>query len=127
MKKKIIVLTPTLIIIGAIMSTVTSAEIYRHVDKSSGQVTYSNTRIIGAKKVHLNRTLAKAKMSAPRNFPKVARKVQRKRDLKRRNILEDELATEKRLLSNAKQSLKRDDVSLHMRNITALKKELMNL
>ena len=58
MKKKITALTPTLIIIGAIMSTATSAEIYRHVDKS-GQVTYSNTRIIGAKKVHLNRTLAK--------------------------------------------------------------------
>ena len=60
MKTKIIVLIPTLITIGAIMSTVTSAEIYRHVDKS-GQVTYSNTRIIGAKKVHLNRTLARAK------------------------------------------------------------------
>jgi hypothetical protein len=126
MKTKIIVLIPTLTIIGAIMSTVASAEIYRHVDKN-GQVTYSNTRIIGAKKVHLNRTLAKAKMSMPRNFPKVARTVQRKRDLKRRNILEDELATEKRLLSNAKQSLKKDDVSLHMRNIIALKKELMNL
>ena len=66
-------------------------------------------------------------MATPKNFPKVDSRIQRKRDLKRRNILEDELAAEKKLLSNAKQTLKKDDVSLHMRNIIALKKELMNL
>ena len=66
-------------------------------------------------------------MATPKNFPKVASRVQMKRDLKRRNILEDELATEKKLLSKAKQTLRKDDVSLHMRNIIALKKELMSL
>ncbi len=126
MKTKILVFIPVLMTIGTIITTVTSAEIFRHVDKN-GQVTYSNTRINGAKKVHLNRTLAKAKIATPKNFPKVDSRIQRKRDLKRRNILEDELAAEKKLLSNAKQTLKKDDVSLHMRNIIALKKELMNL
>jgi hypothetical protein len=108
------------------LTTVTSAEIYRHVDKN-GQITYSNTRMNGAKKVLPKRTLAKAKIATPKHFPKVASRVQRKRDLKRRNILEDELTAEKKLMSNAKQTLRKDDVSLHMRNIIALKKELMNI
>jgi len=126
MKTRILVLIPVLMTIGTVMATVTSAEIYRHVDKY-GQITYSNTRMKGARKVHLDRTLAKAKMATHKNFPKVDSRIQRKRDLKRRNILEGELAAEKKLLSNAKQTLKKDDVSLHMRNIIALKKELMNL
>ncbi|TDI82250.1 MAG: DUF4124 domain-containing protein [Betaproteobacteria bacterium] len=126
MRTRILVVIPALMIIGTVMVTVTSAEIYRHVDKN-GQVTYTNTRMKGAKKVHLDRTLAKAKMATPKNFPRVDSKVQRKRDLKRRDILEDELATEKKLLSNAKQTLKRNDALLHKRNIIALKKELMNL
>ena len=126
MKTRILVSIPVLMTIVTIMTTVTSAEIYRHVDKN-GQITYSNTRMSGAKKVLPKQTLAKAKMATPKHFPKVASRVQRKRDLKRRNILENELTTEKKLLSNAKQALRKDDVSLHMRNIIALKKELMNI
>ena len=126
MKTRILVSIPVLMTIGTILTTVTSAEIYRHVDKN-GQITYSNTRMSGAKKVLPKQTLAKAKMATPKHFPKVASRVQRKRDLKRRNILENELTTEKKLLSNAKQALRKDDVSLHMRNIIALKKELMNI
>ena len=126
MRTRILVSIPVLMTIGIIFTTVTSAEIYRHVDKN-GQITYSNTRMNGAKKVLPKRTLAKAKIATPKHFPKVASRVQRKRDLKRRNILEDELTAEKKLLSNAKQTLRKDDVSLHMRNIIALKKELMNI
>ena len=126
MKTRILVSIPVLMTIGIILTTVTSAEIYRHVDKN-GQITYSNTRMNGAKKVLPKRTLAKAKIATPKHFPKVASRVQRKRDLKRRNILEDELTAEKKLMSNAKQTLRKDDVSLHMRNIIALKKELMNI
>jgi len=126
MKTRILVSIPVLMTIGTILTTVTSAEIYRHVDKN-GQITYSNARMSGAKKVLPKQTLAKAKMATPKHFPKVASRVQRKRDLKRRNILENELTTEKKLLSNAKQALRKDDVSLHMRNIIALKKELMNI
>lgn len=126
MKKNFLVVFPVLMFIGIPMATVATAEIYRHVD-NNGQVTYTNTRIKGAKKVYLKRTLAKAKSSAPNSFPRVNRKVQKKRDLKRRNILRNELALEQKLLSNAKQTFKKDDVSLHRRNIIALKKELKNL
>ena len=126
MRTSILVSIPVLMTIGIILTTVTSAEIYRHVDKN-GQITYSNTRMNGAKKVLPKRTLAKAKIATPKHFPKVASRLQRKRDLKRRNILEDELTTEKKLMSSAKQTLRKDDVSLHMRNIIALKKELMNI
>ena len=126
MRTRILVSIPVLMTIGIILTTVTSAEIYRHVDKN-GQITYSNTRMNGAKKVLPKRTLAKAKIATSKHFPKVASRVQRKRDLKRRNILEDELTAEKKLMSNAKQTLRKDDVSLHMRNIIALKKELMNI
>ena len=126
MRKRFLVVISVLIFIGTSMTTVATAEIYRHVD-NSGQVTYTNSRLKGAEKVNFKRKLAKARTSAPKNFPRVHRKVQKKRDLKRRNILNDELATEEKLLFNAKQTLKKDDVLLHRRNIIALKKELKNL
>ena len=126
MRKRSLFIISVLILIGTSMTTVVTAEIYRHVD-NNGQVTYTNTRLKGAEKVYLKRKLAKAKVSAPKNFPRVHRRVQKKRDLKRRNILKNELATEKKLLFNAKQTFKKDDVSLHRRNIIALKKELKNL
>ncbi|MDH5551793.1 MAG: DUF4124 domain-containing protein, partial [Nitrosomonas sp.] len=86
-------------------------------------------------------------------YPKVSNEAQAKRDLKRRQILENELATEKKLFVNAKQSLinaqnnakvlkvNNNDTTqsltqaseeiknrklLHQRNITALRKELAN-
>ena len=126
MRKRFIAIIPVLMFIGTSMTTVATAEIYRHVD-NKGQVTYTNTRLKGAEKVYLDRKLAKAKTSAPKNFPRVNRKVQKKRDLKRRNILKSELATEQELLFNAKQTFKKVDVSLHRRNIIALKQELKNL
>jgi formylmethanofuran dehydrogenase subunit E len=126
MRKRFLVVISVLMLIGTSMTTVATGEIYRHVD-NSGQVTYTNTRLKGAEKVYLKRKLAKAKTSAAKNFPRVNRKVQKKRDLKRRNILNDELTAEKKLLFNAKQTFKKVDVSLHRRNIIALKKELKNL
>lgn len=126
MRIRFLVVIPVLMLIGTSMATVTSAEVYRHVDKN-GKVTYTNTHLNGAKKINLNGTLTKVKMATPKNFPRVNRKTQEKRNLKRLNILKDELATEEKLLSNAKQTLKKDDVSLHNRNILALKKELTSL
>lgn len=126
MRKRFLVVISVLMLIGTSVTTVATAEIYRHMD-NSGQVTYTNTRLKGAEKINLRRKLAKAKTSAPKNFPRVNRKVQKKRDLKRRNILKDELATEENFLFNAKKTFKKDDVSLHRRNIIALKKELKNL
>jgi len=127
MRKRFIAIIPVLMFIGTSMTTAATAEIYRHVD-NKGQVTYTNTSLKGAEKVYLDRKLAKAKTTtAPKNFPRVNRKIQKKRDLKRRNILKSELATEQKLLFNAKQTFKKDDVSLHRRNIIALKQELKNL
>ncbi len=98
MRKRFLFINSVLILIGTSMTTVATAEIYRHVD-NNGQVTYTNTRLKGAEKVYLKRKLAKAKVSTPKNFPRVHRKVQKKRDLKRRNILKHELATEKNFYS----------------------------
>jgi hypothetical protein len=66
---------------------------------------------------------ATAKKEAPataKNFPKVTKPQQKKRDLKRKGILEDELALENSLLEKASE----EDKELHLRNIKAIEKEL---
>ena len=88
----------------------------------------------------------------PSNFPKVAADTQKARDEVRRRILEDELAEELKLLSESKETLVeaevargdkdasklpakylermqqlRDSMSLHVKNIQALKIEIANL
>lgn len=152
---KISVIIPTLIIIG--MATTASAEIYKHVDKE-GRITYSNTPTKGAKRLYLDPAAAQPKpaVATPDGFPKVARKVQQQRDVKRREILAEELAAEEKSLSDARQALKKGEVShqafkaspaqsrhnvvnseeqmkklqeqvlLHENNILALKRELVN-
>jgi Domain of unknown function (DUF4124) len=93
---------------------------------------------------------ARVKPAAPVNFPKVDSETQKKRDQGRRQILEDELKTEETLLGDAKKALTegeatrlgnernyqkyldrvqalRDTVTLHEKNVDALKKELGNL
>lgn len=139
------------------MAATASAEIYKHVDKE-GRITYSNTPMNGAKKLYLDLSPSqpKPKVATPDGFPKVARKVQKQRDLKRHEILGEELAAEEKLLSDARQVLKqgesnpeilkirstqsrhnvvnyeeqmkklREQVLLHENNIVALKRELVN-
>jgi Domain of unknown function (DUF4124) len=90
---------------------------------------------------------AKLRPGAPANFPKVDSETQRKRDQGRKQILEDELKTEQKLLEDAKKALTegegtrlgnernyqkyldriqglRDTVGLHEKNVEAIKKEL---
>lgn len=90
------------------------AEIYKHVD-AEGRVTYSNVPIRGAVKLNLdplpqpgpraggggskNSSTAKA---TPAGFPKVDQDTQKQRDGKRREILEGELAAERKALDAAK-------------------------
>ncbi len=133
------------------------AEIYKHVD-DSGRVTYSNIPIKGAKKLNLDplpvvpATKPKAASAAPAGFPKVDADTQKKRDDLRHRILEDELASEERLLLEARQTLKdaeaarggkdavklpakylerlqqiKEGVTRHEKNIEALKIEIANL
>lgn len=138
------------------------AEIYKYVD-SEGHVTYSSTPMKGAKKLDLEplptvqsppRTRNEA---SPSNFPKVDASTQRSRDDARRKILADELATEEKLLEEARKNLKegedtpevykgkdgktyrnaakfeekvrnlQEQVTLHEKNIESLKSELSNL
>lgn len=95
---------------------------------------------------------SKTNTSAPRsNLPKVTSEQQKQRDAMRRQVLEEELATETRLLAEAKNALLvglaptsseeiknvqryqqrinrlKETVSLHERNVEALKKEVAKI
>ncbi len=146
MGEKELRLAAILVTLSVVSITEIYADIYKHVDKN-GRITYSNKAVSGANKLSANSPLS------TNNYPNVSHDAQAKRDLKRRRILENELATEKKLYVNAKQSLintqKNAKVSrnngnnsqenltqyskeinnrklLHERNITALRKELAN-
>lgn len=135
-----------------------NTEIYKHVD-NDGRITFSNKPIRGAKRLQPASASPKFKAGTAqdKNFPKVSNHTQKKRDTKRRQLLENELKNESRLLADAKQVLARTlknsgaikinttqsqydaikhenkikiiqkRVLLHERNITALKKELASL
>ena len=109
------------------------SEIYKHVDEQ-GRVTYSNVPMKGGTKLNLEplttmpATRAKASSTpTPSSFPKVDSDTQKKRDGTRRDILEDELAGEEKLLADSTKTQSKDEIALHERNIAALKKELANL
>ncbi len=137
------------------------ADIYKHVD-ADGHVTYSSTPTKGAKKLNLgplstSSPPARARNSSPADFPRVDHNTQRNRDDTRRKILEDELATEDKLLVGARHNLRageenlevsvgqdgmtyrnvakyeekikslRGQVMLHEKNIEALKTELSKI
>lgn len=142
------------------------AEIYKSVDKD-GHVTYSSSPIKGGKRIILEPSSTssssapasrqRSESSSPRDFPRVDGATQRGRDDTRRRILEEELATEEKLLAEARQNLKtgedmpeiyrgkdgktyrnvakydekiktlNDQVELHQGNVDALKTELSKL
>ena len=134
------------------------ADIYKYID-AEGRVTYTSTPIKGAKKLKLKplSTSLSSRTGSPADFPKVDSRTQRSRDDMRRKILEDELATEDKLLSEARQRLQegeanpevykgkdgntyrnvakyeekikplQEEVTLHELNIQALKTELSKL
>ncbi len=93
------------------------AEIYKTVD-ANGNVTYSNVKIKGAKKLDLepadtsfgNDTSGEAKRAprtrtaTPASFPKVDADTQNQRDGKRKEILKSELDGEKQALDEAKKA-----------------------
>lgn len=108
------------------------AEIYKHVD-AQGRVTYSNVPIKGAIKLNLEPLTtvpaprAKTSTPTPAGFPKVDSDTQKRRDDTRRKILEAELSAEEKLLADATKGQSREEIELHEKNISALKKELANL
>lgn len=139
------------------------AEIYKFVD-SDGHVTYSSTPIKGGKRIFLEPLPTMEPPARPRSvttteegFPRVDDATQKNRDDARRKILEDEMATEQKLLAEAREKLQvaedtpmvyrgkdgktyravaqyeenvkaaKEEVSLHEKNVEALKVELSKL
>lgn len=87
------------------------AVVYKKVD-TDGHVTYSSTPTQGSKKLDLEPLTvvpspARARNNAaPSDFLKVDRTTQKNRDNLRREILEEELSTEQKLVEEARQNLK---------------------
>jgi len=108
------------------------AEIYKQVDEQ-GRVTYSNVPMKGATKLNLEplntvpATRPKTGVASPSSFPKVDGDTQKKRDDTRRKILEEELAAEEKLLTEATTQKDATAIALHEKNVAALKKELSNI
>jgi hypothetical protein len=135
------------------------ADIYKCVD-GEGNVSYTNTKQKGCTAMDItpNRETAPAagrpkvrgsQSAPPANFPSVDSETQKQRDQGRRRILETELASEEKLLADAKRALAegeigrggedratplyadrlrklRETVGLHEQNVAALKRELAN-
>ncbi len=94
------------------------AEIYKRVDRD-GHVTYSSEPLKGAQKLKLEplptmpatraerpqRQREERRSSEEQAFPRVDSNTQQRRDDKRRRILEDELASERQALEEARQQL----------------------
>lgn len=142
------------------------ADIYKSVD-ADGHVTYSSVPSKGSKRLDLGPVPTSrpaeppARRQTPKSgaetFPRVDRETQQSRDDVRRRILQEELATEQKLLVEAKANLQAgeenpevfrgkdgktyrnvakydakirdltEEVDLHQRNIEALQTELSRL
>ncbi len=135
------------------------AEIYKHIDEN-GHITYSNTSIKGGEKLLISPPSSTSTSKQTRisvDFPRVSTDTQKKRDFKRRQILENELAIETKLLADTQKTLSKirnypafsetnisqsqyetieykkriqiikDKILAHERNVKALKKELAHL
>lgn len=106
----------TMLFLGALGLPMAHAEIYKHVD-SEGNVTYSNVKIKGAKKLDLEpadtsfggdsgatKRAPAPKTATPAGFPKVDSGTQNARDTKRKEILQTELDSERAALEKARQA-----------------------
>jgi len=95
------------------LPTTTWAEIYKRVDEN-GHVTYSNVPIKGGVKLNLEPPISTApdtpaakprvRTPTPANFPRVDKETQSRRDDKRKQILTEELETEKQALEDARKA-----------------------
>ena len=138
------------VLLGFTPVTVAGKEIYKLVDKD-GNITFTNRPTRHAQKVNLasfsgnaNTRSTDTVIQKSTSAPSIKSNAQKERDGTRRQILEKELHSENKLLSDTKQSLSQisqsDDnlqdgkiaqlknkLFLHQRNISALKKELSRL
>lgn len=134
--------------------------LYKCTD-DAGRTTYTNQKTGGKACAILSQdkpvstftapaTKARPSAPTPEGFPRVSSESQKSRDGDRRRILDEELATERRSLDEAKRALAeqeavreggernyqryldrvkpyQDNVQLHERNVEALQKEIGNL
>ncbi|MEK7792409.1 MAG: DUF4124 domain-containing protein [Pseudomonadota bacterium] len=143
-KKLSLFMLPILLISTWIPITSASSGIYKYIDKD-GRVTYANRPISGSTKVPatpFSQNTNTSKTKTPHSFPRVNNTVQKDRDVMRRQIIVQELSTEKKLLFSIQKNLSQanpnlinypekikhlqDKLLLHQRNIAALTKELAN-
>lgn len=156
---------PYLLAMLCVCPGLAQADIYKAVD-ADGHVTYSSTPLKGGKKIILEPLPTMVPPSSGRSsrsessggdFPRVDEATQRNRDDTRRKILEEELATEQKLLNEAREKLQvaedtpqvyrgkdgkiyravakyeenvkaaQEEVGLHEKNVEALKTELSKL
>jgi hypothetical protein len=100
------------------LSSQAFAEIYKHVD-ADGRVTYSNIKSKGSTRLELDPdanvisndrakassgSTANKRTPTPDSFPRVDKNTQNQRDDKRKEILQNELASEKLALEQAKKA-----------------------
>lgn len=136
---------------GMLCAQYAYADIWQCVDKETGAKRYTNipTQAKGCRPMTLHNvktsldsadasasstTSSKPQrqaMATPTNFPSVDKDTQRRRDDARRRILEQELAEEQRLLSeaqsNAQGKFGDHAVELHQENIENLRKEIASI
>ena len=105
------------LLIALMLPLLAQAEIYKTVD-ANGNVTYSNVKIKGAKKLDLEpadtsfgndtsnetKRVPRTRTATPASFPKVDADTQNQRDGKRKEILKSELDAEKQALDEAKKA-----------------------
>lgn len=121
------------------------AEIYKTVD-ANGNVTYSNIKIKGAKKLNLepadtnfgNKTkrVPQTRTATPASFPKVEANTQNQRDDKRKELLKSELDAERQALAEAKKAYAEDESNPEvfktkegktLRNVPKFQEKMKNL
>lgn len=148
----------SILLLATVVGAAQADTLYKCQD-DAGHTTYTNQKsnaknctILSQDKPVSTFTAPKARASTPtpEGFPKVSSEAQKSRDGDRRRILEEELATERKNLEEAKRVLAeqeaireggeknyqrvldrlkphQDKVQLHERNIEALQKEIGNL
>jgi hypothetical protein len=136
------------------------AEIYKYVDEN-GQVTFTDVYKKGAKRIDLpgvptplpagNKAPRRASYNpSPADFPRIDANTQKRRDDIRRQVLQDEIAGERRNADEARRQLElgrrvqpgeratdatylnrvknlQNTVQQHEQNVTAIQRELANL
>ncbi|SET17505.1 protein of unknown function [Nitrosomonas marina] len=134
--------------LNSLPELVAGSTIYKYVDQD-GNITFTNRPIKGGEKLQSSQQPPQSSRKAVLHIPKQSHnntvQIQSKRELKRREILEHELATEMVLFTDTRRNLSllnneaehqlqkekikqlRSKMLRHKNNITALKKELTKL